>query len=1058
MGEAEIRPDLFLGIPSRLMYPRKRFIPRTAENLSWAKDVLVPGKGPMPATIMGLGMNPGFTEATALPPAPFQPSAPAGGELDVYLSQIGLTRESLYLTNAYKFFVFDHFGSDRPPTQTELESQWDLLETEVAACEPKVIVCLGAVATKWMMKKAGLEYHTAECHRGMPVGYYGDAVLFSSTHPAAGIHSTDSMKFLVADFNNLKLIVRQASRGDRVKLPQDPYDGATDYRRLMNQRELIDVWADEIPFLSIDTEGTRKRPIMLQATWHAGSGYAIYNTDRKLIESFRDQVKLYTQIPGNKIFMHNALYDLGVLDSMGINLPDGSWIDTMVMAFLLGTEPLGLKPLAYRLCGMKMQSYEEQIGPRNEEMALDYLLEASLHDWPPAEEILIREGGSYRVYKPQSIGARINRILKDWAEQDSKIEHVTHVEMADINNKGEVKRKKHTHDHYVKKMGKCPEGCHEVKVEREEPVDLRDRWYKKGEKIEEDYNPEFETTGQMLRAPVEKMLGKMPEATLLDIPEQQAINYACRDTCATTRVGPILLERIRELDLELPLQIDMGIQPMLQRMMKVGIPADRQHFINFGKECRQRMDQIEYEIYKEVGRSINLASGPQLSGLLFGELRLPSTRWTKSRDQLAVDKKALEPLRYMHPIVPLVMEWGELETLKNNFAEVLPSKLDENSRIHCKIGMTRIPSGRLNTSDPNLMAQPTRSELGEQIRRGFIAPDGFKFVTIDAGQIELRCEGFLSMDSKLVEIFSSGRDAHTDTGAWMMGVNYEKMVEMLHSDDPVIHRRAKEKRAAGKTINFGLVNLITGVGLLDQFKLQGLAANPWAPQTKYLDPTVDRKGKKIHAVCQNVNGDPHRFIVLQGGISGGREPAWNFTPGSQTRDGNILLQEAGEGWTADKGNEFIAGWMKNYSGVPAWHETLFAEARRFGFVRDLFGRLRFSPEIFSSISRIQEAGKKVIANYPIQTTAINIIKIAMRLLWEQIKLWWERRMKVEPLLNIHDEILLLTEDSAVEEVGEKTKWIMGPGVQQEMARMGFVLPFPLLGAWGSGSSWGDISK
>ena len=1298
------------------------------------------------------------------------------------------------------FSYATHLGRIVPP-HTELESHWDILSAEIAECNPKIIVCLGAVATKWMMEKAAIEYHSADCHRGMPVGYYGKSLLFSSTHPAAGVHSPDSMKFLMADFTNLATMMRIINRGERPTLPVDIFEDATDYRRLRTIEDIADVWDDTAPFISIDTEGTRKHPIMLQFSFYEGTGYAIFAEDKNLVDYFRFRLLQYlvrNSIHGflngdrtaHVAYLHNALYDIGVMSTMDIHLPDGSWIDTMVLAFLLGTEPLGLKPLAFRLRGMKMASYEEQIGPRNEEMALNYLIEASLHTWPDAQEMLIRDGGEFRLYKPQSIGVRINNILRDWAEQEIKIEHVTHIECEETNKAGVTKVKRHTHDWYEKHHdGACPPGCHEVKVERERPVDIRDRWDKKGEAIEmdaekeeDDYRPEYDTTGQMLRAPVEEMLGRMPEATLLDIPEEQAVGYACRDSDATTRVGPLLLSRVKTLDLDLPLRIDMGIQGILARMMQVGIPADRDHFIQFGKDCRARMDQIEFDIHNLVGRTINLASGPQLSYLLFNELKLPSQRWTKSHDQLAVDKKALEPLRYMHPVIPLVLEWSETETLLNNFAQVLPAKMDAAGYLHCKIGMTRIPSGRLNTSDPNLMAMPARSEIGETIRRGFKAPKGFKFVTVDAcivegegvdtphgdtpieilergdivygfrdkkpcctkvvakrysgereclrvhldngkafevsldhkvarlvdgrkgqweevradqlepgtrilslhrtlnnqgrvalyghssfsyvmehiavaeaahgprpqgqdvhhvdeipshnwpenleykdaslhrrdhsrvnyakqdhdlriarlqwalkyerrsyagegnpnfgkfqasprkcdqcqgeyyrpptrlgrfcsqscattyknlhskyyssngttkqcltckkdfycppskpgrkfcskpcagiarrkglnakvvkierigvrrtwqievaesthifalasgayvsnSQIELRALAFLSLDPKLVGIFNRGHDCHTDCGAFLMGIPYEEMVQRLKSSDPIIHRRAKEKRAAGKTINFGIVNRMTGIGLLDQLKLQGLAANPWMPNMQYLDPTTDKKGKPAYSTSQNNKGEPCRFIALSGGLSGVREPAWDFAPGAITEDQDIIWEASGEGWTADKGEAFITSWMKNYSGVPAWHEGLFAEVLRSGYVRDLFGRLRYSPELRSSISKIKAAGEKQVANFPIQTSAINIIKICMRLIWETlVNDWWPRGIHIEPCLNVHDEILMLCEDAAVDEVGPALKGIMGVGITEELHRMGFDLPVPLDGAWGSGESWGSIDK
>lgn len=1032
------------------MFWRKKFIPRNAESISWAKEIYVGGIGPLPSRLMAVGQCPGFGEATASPPAPFQESAPAGGELNVYLQQAGLKRDEFYITNAYPYFLVDHFGSDRPPTHTELESHWPILEGEIATCEPRIIVCLGAVALRWIMEKAGLEYHSSDCHRGQAVGYYGKSLVFSCQHPASGVHSQDNMKFLVADFTNLARTVRVINRGDRVTLPVDDYAGIEDYRRMFTTQDIDDVWDAAAPFISIDTEGTKKHPIMLQFSFLEGTGYAIYAKDAELITHFRRKlgeflVRNSIHTGGQFCFLHNALYDIGVMASdvlggMHIHLPDGSWIDTMVCAFLLGTEPLGLKPLSFRHRGMKMQSYDEQIGPRNEEMALDYLMEAVQYDWPAAQEMVIREGPDYRLYKPQSIGVRINKILRDWAEQDVKIEHVTHVEAEETNKAGVTKTKRHTHDWFEKRHGRCPEGCHEVKVEREKPVDIRDRWYKKGESIEFDAESEdgddsagYDTTGEMLRAPVEEKLGVMKHATLLDIPEEKALAYSCRDSDATTRIGPLLLSKVNDLGLDAALKIDMGIQPIIARMTELGIPARKEHFLALGREWRERMNQIEYDIFNLAGRSINLGSGPQLAHLLFNELHLPSNRWTESREQLATDKKALEPLRFMHPVVPMVLEWGELSTLISNYAAVLPRKLDAEGRIHCKIGQTRVPSGRLNTSDPNLMAQPTRSEVGKKIRDGFYAPKGKLVVCTDLKQIELKVEADESQDKVLLNVFLSGIDGHTDTA--------QRMFKIPAPTDL--------QRAVGKTINFLIVNRGGGQALMEQLLMQKLAAPDWQAGATYVEG----------AILQNVKGECHRFTALTPGVAGQREPAWILSPEAITDTGSIIFQEIGTGWRKEICDDYIGGWYKDHPGVTDWHERLFAEALRTGCVRTWSGRLRWSPELRSSIPKIREAGKKQAVNLPIQGGAQDIMKIGMRLMWEEMTTGRMKNMGVEPWIQIHDDLPCAVDEAAVPEFCAIAMDVMGRRVAEVMEmEFGKKFSVPLGADCKAGKEWGTVKK
>lgn len=1370
---------------------RKNFVPRTKDNIEIYKDVLVPGVGETPSFLMGIGQGPGWTEVTSVPPTTFHPSAPAGGEFTVYCEQSGLPRDRWYLTNACKFFLSDAFGSDRAPTKSELWKHWEILESEIEVVEPKVIACLGAVATKWMMERAGLQYRDAECHRGMPVGWYegkhGRSLLFSLTHPAAGIHATDSMRHILADFQALAITVKMLERGEEIPLPVDNLRGSEDFRRIHTRAELEAVLppvADpDLIWIAKDTEGSTIDPIMLQFSFIEGTGYAIYAEDAELIAVFAAWLAEFIK-RGGRIFMHNALYDVRMFKRMNVILPDGSWVDTMVIAFLLGTEPLGLKPLAHRIAGMNMQSYEEQVGPKSEEIALNYLLDAGTHEWPPAEEKLVRDGGKFKLYKPQSIGTRIEKILKDWSEQDRKVEHVTHVEFdeqviehvthveMEVVRKGAVvvkrrthkyyvschgccppgckestKHQRHTHDWYEQRHdGACPPGCKEVDVEREKPVDIRDRWFK---------------ADRDLRAPVEAKLGRMREATLRDIDEKKALAYSCNDPSATLRVGKPLLRRAKEMGLERALAIDMGIQPMIASMMDHGIYADREHFVKFGQQCQDRMDQIQYEIYNLTGRDINLASGPQLSALLFDELRLPSDRWTDSRDRLSTDKKALEPLRFMHPVVPLVLEHGELDTLKNNFAEVLPERLDADSRIHCQIGMTRVPSGRLNTRNPNLMAIPTRTALGRQIREGFYAPKGHKIVccdlclaegtqvdtpygptpieelkpgavvfsyrgdrpcatkvqaikytgikeclrvTLDNGksfiasrdhkiativpgtrgewekvscaslmpgarllslkrqirdkrtrlygfssfqyvmehkavaeavlgptpegyevhhvdlnpcnnkpenlthlqqtthrkfhgpihwakqdhtlrlkelrwslqhkrrsyngegnpnfgkfqcsprncdhcgkeyqrpptqlgrfcskrcativsnrnrprtrpgvirqcfyckqemycspsrardggkycsmdcrvaagrfglnckvvsiepvgdvrtwdiqveesshvfalsvgpfvsnsQIELKVEAHESQDPVLMNVFLTGIDGHTDTAQRLFGT--QKPTDL--------------QRSAGKTINFLIVNRGGGQAFLEQLLLQKLAAPPWQPNTTYIEG----------AIVQNVPDNPlkgcHRFTALTAGVSSRYQPRpWDLTSNAPTQDNNILWMEIGPGWTKEMCDTYVLKWYDDHPGVRTWHESLFAEARRFGFVRDWAGRLRYSPEIKSSIPRIREAGMKQIANHPIQSGAQCIMKIGMALVWQEMVRGLMSRMKVHPLIQVHDDLVCLVEDSAVDDYMAIVLDVMKNKVAQEMEqRYGCIFTVPLGSECKVGETWGSVAK
>ena len=133
-------------------------------------------------------------------------------------------------------------------------------------------------------------------------------------------------------------------------------------------------------YIAIDTEGATRRPFSLQFCIDGVHSYFIKYSDKEAIETFKRCLLEFIS-KGGKVIMHNALYDLGMLEAMSIELPDGCFIDTMVISYLLGRHPQGLKPLSFRLLDVSMQSYEDLIAPYQEALGRSYLEAASAVDW-----------------------------------------------------------------------------------------------------------------------------------------------------------------------------------------------------------------------------------------------------------------------------------------------------------------------------------------------------------------------------------------------------------------------------------------------------------------------------------------------------------------------------------------------------------------------------------------------------------------------------------------------------------------------------------------------------
>ena len=338
-------------------------------------------------------------------------------------------------------------------------------------------------------------------------------------------------------------------------------------------------------------------------------------------------------------------------------------------------------------------------------------------------------------------------------------------------------------------------------------IDLRTRW----SKVSADFPA------------VEASLGPMPDATLDDVPLQNAIEYAGRDADATLRIYPHLAEKVREMGLERALAIDVAITPMLAAMQQNGVLVDRDHLGALSATFEDSLTDLEYRLGQVAGHPFNPASGDQVATVLFEELRLDGGRKTKTRKRYSTDEKALDALAGRHPIIALLKEHREISKLKGTYVDVLPGLISRDGRIRMELGMTTIPSGRLNCwGGVNLLGIPVRTELGREIRRAFIASPGHKLGAVDLNQIELRGFAVLSGDEYLLEAYAHGEDLHKNTAA-----------------DAIYHCRRDtvsfEQRQRGKVVNFAVANQISALGLRDQFYISGVTDVDEADCQRMLD-------------------------------------------------------------------------------------------------------------------------------------------------------------------------------------------------------------------------------
>ncbi|MEX2043284.1 MAG: DNA polymerase I [Patescibacteria group bacterium] len=239
-------------------------------------------------------------------------------------------------------------------------------------------------------------------------------------------------------------------------------------------------------------------------------------------------------------------------------------------------------------------------------------------------------------------------------------------------------------------------------------------------------------------------------------------------------------------------ELELPLAPVLGRMEQRGVKIDVKFLAEMSGEFGKRLKKIEKKVCDLAGHEFNLASPRQLAAVLFDELKLAKGTRTQSGVHSSTAAGKIEKLRDAHPIVPLILEHRELSKLKGTYLDALPSLVRKDTgRLHTSFNQTVAATGRLSSSDPNLQNIPVRTEVGREIRKAFVAGRGYKLISADYSQFELRIAAHISGDPKLSEQFRDGKDIHTATAAAVAGVPEADVTP--------------EQRYAAKAVNFSIL-------------------------------------------------------------------------------------------------------------------------------------------------------------------------------------------------------------------------------------------------------------
>jgi DNA polymerase I len=249
--------------------------------------------------------------------------------------------------------------------------------------------------------------------------------------------------------------------------------------------------------------------------------------------------------------------------------------------------------------------------------------------------------------------------------------------------------------------------------------------------------------------------------------------------------------------------LDWPLLGVLRKMEREGIRVDTGRLKTLGTRMDQEVQKLVREIHGMAGREFNVSSPQQLAVVLYDEMKVPAPVKTGKGKVKSTAADILEGLAEEYPIVEKVLEYRQLTKLKGTYVDALPSLIDPGTgRLHTTFNPTGAATGRLSSVNPNLQNIPIRTELGREIRSAFVPRSGWKLVTADYSQIELRLLAHFSHDPLLTDSFRRGEDIHTRTASEVFDVP-PLMVT------PDLRRNAK-------AVNFGIVYGQTAFGLAKQ--------------------------------------------------------------------------------------------------------------------------------------------------------------------------------------------------------------------------------------------------
>ena len=286
-----------------------------------------------------------------------------------------------------------------------------------------------------------------------------------------------------------------------------------------------------------------------------------------------------------------------------------------------------------------------------------------------------------------------------------------------------------------------------------------------------------------------------------------------------------LLIKIREAGMERVLtELEIPLLGVLAKTEKAGFKINKAGILEFGEALGALAEELVQRIYMQAGEVFNIASPKQLGEVLYEKLGLAKKK--KGKTGYSTDAQTLEEMRPLSPIIDDILEYRQVTKLKGTYTTALTDVADESGRIHTEFKQALTATGRLSSTEPNLQNIPIRTRMGRELRRFFIAEEGYTLVDADYSQIELRLLAHISGDYTMTEAFRDGEDIHRKTASAVFGVPEEAVTE--------------DMRKRAKAVNFGIVYGIGGYSLAKDIGTTVAEATRYIKNYLMNYPDIDR--------------------------------------------------------------------------------------------------------------------------------------------------------------------------------------------------------------------------